>query len=152
MDFDDRPQLPLTQRRKVLSGIGAAMCAAQLVAAVVAAPLLTGEDNAHVSALAAIWGLSAIWSVVAVLLIVRQADLPDVATASFLVVISSHAVFALVAALAARGSASEVNIVDTLFLGVTEGALAALIVWAIAMAIARILHLPTTAHLYDSTE
>ena len=83
------------------------------------------------------------------LLLVRQADLPDVATASFIVTISAFAAFALAGALNARGTSAKVNISDTLFLGVTTGALSALVVWAIAMGTARVLRLPTTAPLRD---
>jgi hypothetical protein len=39
--------------------------------------------------------------------------------------------------------------VDSLFLGVTSGALTALVVWGIAMFVARVLHLPTTERLHD---
>ena len=83
------------------------------------------------------------------LLLVRQADLPDVATASFIVTISAFAIFAVTAAFDVRGTPSEVNITDAMFFGVTTGALTALIVWAIAMGIARLLRLPTTAHLRE---
>ena len=83
-----------------------------------------------------------------VLLIVRQADLPDIATASFIFTISSHAAFTLSAAFSARGTRAEVNLVDALFLGVTTGALTALIVWALAQGIARVLRLPTTDRLH----
>jgi hypothetical protein len=86
---------------------------------------------------------------VTVLLLVRQADLPDVFTASFLVTISACAVFALVAALSRRGSGGELNLVDTLFFGVTVGAMTGLIVWGAAMGIARALRLPTTEALRE---
>jgi hypothetical protein len=66
-----------------------------------------------------------------------------------LVAIATCAAFALSAALDVRGTEDSVNIVDTLFLGVTTGALTALVVWGIAMFIARVLRLPTTAHLHD---
>jgi len=149
MPSEDGPQLPLTTLRKVLLGAGVAMFAAQLGGAVAAAPRTTGTGNADAAVLFAMWGASIAWSAVTVLLLVRQADLPDVATASFLVVISSFSAFALAAAFSARGSEAEVNIVDALFLGVTGGALTALVVWAVAMAVARLLRLPTTAALRE---
>jgi hypothetical protein len=146
MRFEDGPQLPLTTRRKVLAGAGVAMFLAQCAAAIALAPATTGA-NANATALAAAWAASIAWSVTAVLLVVRQADLPDVATASFLVTISAFVIFAGAGAIAARGTSHEVNITDTLFLGVTTGALTALVVWAIAMGVARVLRLPTTAAL-----
>jgi len=149
MQFEDGPQLPLTSLRKALLAAGVGMFAAQLVGAIAAAPRTTGTGNADAAVLFAMWGASIAWSAMTVLLLVRQADLPDVATASFLVVISSFSAFALAAALNARGSDAEVNVVDTLFLGVTGGALTALIVWALAMGVARLLRLPTTAALRD---
>jgi hypothetical protein len=145
MRFEDGPQLPLTPRKKVLLGIGAAMCAAQIIAAMAAAPLTTGEDAANAAAIGLMWLFSIPWSVAAVLLIVRQADLPDVATGSFLVTISAYAIYALTAALNARGTSAEVDVVDAIFLGVTVGALTALVVWGIAMGVARLLRLPTSA-------
>jgi hypothetical protein len=149
MHFEDGPQLPLTPIKKTLLAAGIAMFAAQLAGAITAAPRMTGTGNTEASVLIAMWGASIAWSAVTALLLVRQADLPDVATASFLVVISPFVAFALTAALNARGSDAEVNVVDTLFLGVTAGALTGLIVWAIAMAVARLLHLPTTAALRE---
>ncbi len=147
MQFEDGPQLPLTSTRKALLAAGVAMFAAQVVAAIAAAPRTTGAGHADAGVLFAMWCGSAAWSAVTVLLLVRQADLPDVATASFTVVIATFAAFALTAALAARGADAEVNVVDALFFGVTIGALTALIVWAIAIGIARLLRLPTTAAL-----
>lgn len=143
MQFDDRPQLPLTSRRKALVGVGVAMFLAQCGAAIALAPATTGA-HADATLLAAAGAASIAWSVATVLLLVRQADLPDVATASFMVTISAFATFAVAGALDARGTASEVNVTDTLFLGVTTGALAALVVWAIAMRAARLLRLPAT--------
>jgi hypothetical protein len=150
MQFEDGPQLPLTPRRKVLVGVGATMFAAQCGAAIALAPATTGADaDADAARLAMIRAASIVWSVTAVLLLVRQADLPDVATASFMVTISAFAIFAVTGALHVRGTSSEVNITDTMFLGVTTGALTALIVWALAMGAARALRLPTTATLRD---
>ena len=148
MQFEDGPQLPLTTRRKMLVGIGVAMFAAQSVAAIVLAPATTGA-NANAAALGALWAASITWSATIVLLLVRQADLPDVATASFIVTISAFTIFATTGALDARGTSAEVNVTDTLFLGVTTGALTALIVWAIAMGVAHLLRLPTTATLRE---
>ena len=146
MQFEDGPQLPLTQRRKVLVALGAAMALTQIIVAALAAPVTTG-DRADAGVLAALWAGSAIWSAASVLLLVRQADLPDVATASFLVTIPTFAVYALVAAVRAHDTDPKVNIVDAMFLGITVGAMTALFVWAIAMGIARLLRLPTTAEL-----
>jgi hypothetical protein len=115
----------------------------------VLAPATTGQ-NADGAALAIIWPLAVVWSAATALLIVRQADLPDVATASFIVTISAFAIFAGSGALHARGTASEVNLTDTVFFGVTTGALTALLVWAIAMGVARLLRLPTTAALREA--
>jgi hypothetical protein len=134
----EEPELPLTPREKVTLTAGATMFAAQLVVAVVLAPRVTGE-HANAAALLALWAGAIPWSVAAVLLLVRRPDLPDVATASMLVTIASFATFTLVAALAARGTEHEVDVVDTLFLGVTTGALTALIVWGCAMGVARAL-------------
>jgi hypothetical protein len=147
MQFEDGPQLPLTARKKLLLGMGLAMFATQAVAAMALAPSTTGAGDASAGVFAGLWLGSVAWSVVTVLLLVRQADLPDIATGSFLVTISAFALYALVAALDARGTASEVNVVDAMFLGVTLGAMTALMVWAIAMGAARVLRLPTTAGL-----
>ena len=151
MTLDDRPQLPLTTRKKLLVAAGAAMFAAQVVAALLIAPAVTGPGDTNGGLLVSLWGFTTLCSVVTVLLLVRQADLPDVATASMLVTIATCATFALSAALDVRGTEGSVNIVDTLFLGVTSGALTALVVWCIAMFVARVLRLPTTAHLHDDT-
>ena len=149
MQFEDGPQLPLTTRRKVLVAIGVVMALAQLVAAVLVAPATTGPGDADPALLGAMWCACVAWSMVAVLLLVRQADLPDVATASFLVVISTQALFALSGAMDLRGTPDEVDLVDTMFLGITAGAMTALIVWALAMGAARVLRLPTTAELRE---
>ncbi len=149
MQFEDGPQLPLTTRRKVLVAIGVAMLSLQAIAAITLAPATMGA-HADAAALGALWAASIAWSATTVLLLVRQADLPDIATASFIVTISAFAIFATSGALNARGTPAEVNVTDTLFLGVTTGALTALLVWAIAMGVARLLRLPTTAALRDS--
>ena len=149
MQFEDGPQLPLTNRRKVLVGAGVAMFAAQSVAAIALAPPTTGPGDADATVLAMLWLASVLWSMTAVLLLVRQTDLPDVATASFLVTISAFALFALSASFDLRGTPSEVNITDGIFLGITTGAMTALLVWALAMGVARVLRLPTTAALQD---
>ncbi len=149
MQFEDGPQLPLTSRRKLLAAIGLLMLAAQAAGAMALAPATTGLANTDAAALGLIWAVSIVWSAATVLLLVRQADLPDIATASLFVTISAFAIFATTAALNARGTASEVNVVDALFMGVTAGALTALIVWAIATGAARLMGLPTTAALRD---
>lgn len=147
MQFEDGSQLPLTPRRAALAVAGLVLFAVGVAAAVALAPRTTGAGNADAGALFTIWGCAIAWAVVTVLLLVRQADLPDVATASFLVTISAFAAFALAAALHARGTDAEMDLVDALFLGVTTGALTALLVWAIATGIARVLRLPTTEAL-----
>jgi hypothetical protein len=142
--FPDRPELPLTPRRKVALALGLAMFAAQVIAAIALAPAVTGEGDANGGAIAALWAASIPWSVVAALLIVRQADLPDIATASMLVTIAPYAAFTLMAAFEARGTKAETNLVDAMFLGVTGGALTSMLVWGIAMGTARALKLPST--------
>jgi hypothetical protein len=146
--FPERPQLPLTTRKKAFVGVGAAMFAAQLAIAVFVAPAVTGEGDANAGALAALWACSVAWSITAVLLLVRQTDMPDIATAAFLLTIPAFGAFTLVAALDARGTESETNLVSALFLGVTAGALTALIVWPVAQVIARVLKLPTTEGMH----
>lgn len=142
MQFEDGPQLPLSTRRKALLAAGAAMFAAQVIGAIAVAPPTTGEGDANGALLIALWAASVAWSTVTVLLLIRQAEIPDIATASMLVVISAFAAFSLTAAFDARGTESEVNVTDALFLGVTGGALTAMIVWGAATGIARALRLP----------
>lgn len=148
MQFEDGPQLPLTTQRKVLVAAGVLLLIVQLALAAALAPLITGPDNANTLALFIVWAASIPLSATGVLLLVRHADLPDIATASFIITISSYAAFTLSAAFAARGTRAEVNLVDALFLGVTTGALTALIVWAVAQGVARVLRLPTTEGLH----
>lgn len=143
MQFEDRPQLPLTQRRKVLLVVGLLMWAAMIVTAVIVAPTITGEDDASPGAVVALWAGAIPWCVAITLFVVRQADPPDIFTAAFLITISSFATFAVVAALDARGTSAERDLVDTMFFGITSGALTALIVGAIALLIARLVKLPT---------
>ena len=149
MEFDDRPQLPLTPRRIALVALGFALFAAQVAVAWYVARVSTGEGIDGSAALAMI-ACSVPISVAATLLLVRQADLPDIATAAFIVTISPYAAFTLSAAFAVRGTTREVDLVDALFLGVTTGALMALVVWGCAMAVARLLRLPTTQELSDA--
>jgi hypothetical protein len=149
MKLEERPQLPLTARRKVLVAAGAALFVAQVAAALVLAPMFTGPDDANPGAVVSLWGVVTLSSVVVTLLLVRQADLPDIATAAMLVTIATFAAFTLSAAYDVRGTDDEVNMVDSLFLGVTSGALTALVVWGIATFLARLLRLPTTEHLRD---
>jgi hypothetical protein len=150
MRFEDGPQLPLTSRKKVLIGAGAAMFGALLCAAIALVPATTGPAHADAVVLAIIWAMSIAWSAATVLLLVRQADLPDVATASFVVTISAFAIFASAAAWSVRNTTSEVNMTDALFMGVTAGGLTALLVWGLAMGIARLLRLPVSAPLRDA--
>ncbi|MBF6600241.1 MAG: hypothetical protein IVW36_07000 [Dehalococcoidia bacterium] len=147
MRFEDGPQLPLSARKRVLLALGMAMFAAQTAAALIAAPRMTGTGATHATWLLALWAASIAWSALTALLVVRQADLPDIATASFVVTIAACASFALSAAFAARGTSAEVNLVDALFIGVTGGGLTSVIVWGLAMLIARALRLPTTEDL-----
>ncbi len=148
MQFDERPQLPLTPARTMLVAAGLALFALGVLAAIAIAPRVTGAGHRDAGMLLlGVWAASVPWAVVTVLLVVRQADLPDVATAAFLVTIAAFAAFALTAALAARGTDAEVDLVDTLFLGITVGAMTALIVWGVALGIARVLRLPTTEAL-----
>ena len=150
MEFDDRPQLPLTPRRLVLVACGIALFVSQVAAAWYIAGVSTDEGIDGGTTLAMI-ACSVPISVAATLLLVRQADLPDVATAAFIVTISPYAAFTLSAAATVHGTSREVDLVDALFLGVTTGALMALVVWACAMAVARVLRLPTTRELRDAS-
>jgi hypothetical protein len=147
MDHGDEPQLPLTPRKKAMLAVGGLMFVVQVLAAFALAPATTGSGNADAGLLALIWCGCVLWSVPATLLIVRQADLPDIATSAFIVTLSAFAAFALSGAFHVRGTSEEVDLVDTLFLGVTTGALTALLVWGIAMGAARLLRLPTTEAL-----
>jgi hypothetical protein len=144
MQFPDGHDLPLTNARKVLLGAGLGMFLAQVIAAVLLAPPTTGEGDADALLLFLMWVASIGWSVVIVLCVVRQADIPDIATAAMLVVIVAFAAFALTAAYDARGTDAETNLTDALFLGVTGGGLTAMIVWGIALGVARMLRLPRT--------
>ncbi|HEX5480426.1 MAG TPA: hypothetical protein VFY79_11975 [Dehalococcoidia bacterium] len=144
MHFEERPELPLTPAKKALAAVGILMFSAQTVAALIAAPETTGTSHVATGWFVAMWAGCVAWSTVTALLVVRQADLPDVATASFIVTIAACAAFALSAAYSARGTDAQVNLVDALFIGVTGGALTSLIVWGLALGIARLLRLPTT--------
>jgi hypothetical protein len=146
---EERPQLPLTTRRKLLVAAGALMFIGQIVAAIALAPPTTGTGDANAGVLAGLWAGSIGWSSLTVLLIVRQTDVPDVATASMLVTIAAFATFTLTAAFDARGTNAEINLTDALFIGVTGGALSAIVVWGIALGVARLLKLPNTQHLGD---
>jgi FtsH-binding integral membrane protein len=144
MDIHDAPQLPLTTAGKVRLACGIALFLAQLLAAIVVAPMITGPGDADAGWLAAFWLASVPVAVVTVLLVVRQANLPDIATASMLVAISVYATFALSGALDARGDGDRSNLTDALFLGITGGGLTGVLVWGVALAMARLLKLPTT--------
>jgi len=139
---EEAQQPPLSRRKKLLVIAGVAMFFTQVAAAVAIAPATTGVDDASLGVFAALWAGSLAWSAATVLLAVRQADRPDVATASFIVTIAAFAAFTLSAAVDALGRADETNLVDALFFGVTTGALTALAVWAIAEVAARLLRLP----------
>lgn len=145
MQFEDRPQLPLTPLRKGLVVAGVAMFLVQLMVAGLLAAPTTGEGDASLGLFAALWGASVAWSTLATLCIVRQADIPDVFTAALLVTIAPFALYALSAAYAVRGTDQETDMVSAMFLGITIGALTAVLVWGIAMGIARALRVPTSA-------
>jgi hypothetical protein len=142
--YDESREVALSPRRRALAIAGAVMALVQVAAAASVAGPTTG-DGAGISVILALWLASVAWSVPAVLLLARRADLPDLFTASMLVDISVCGVYATVAGLDARGTDSERNLVDTMFFGVTTGALTALVVWAITLVIARLLHLPGAA-------
>ena len=152
MDFHDPPQLPLTTARKLMLGAGLILFAAQLAAAVAIAPYITGPGDANAGALAACWLVSMPISTAVVLLVVRQANLPDIATASMLVTIATYGAFALSGAIDAREAGDDINLTDALFLGITGGALTGVIVWGLALAIARLFKLPTTALPHDGPQ
>jgi hypothetical protein len=147
MDFPERPELPLTNVRKALVAVGGMMFVVQIALAFALAPPLTGTGDANALALLGLWCACVAWSTVTALLLVRQADVPDVATASMLVTIPPFAAFAFMAAYDARGTDAEYNLVSAIFFGVTAGALTAMVVWALAMAVARLLRLPTSGSL-----
>ena len=151
-DFPERPELPLTNARRVLVAVGAVMALAQVAAAFALAPGVTGPGDADAMAVLEIWAGCIVWSVVATLCLVRQADLPDIATAAMLVTIPAHAAFTFSAALDARGTDAEYNLVSAMFLGITAGALTAMLVWGIAMLAARALRLPTTERTADDAD
>lgn len=144
-DLPERRELPLTDRKKAQLAIGGAMFAAHVVAAIALAPVITGGSGANATAIFVLWAASIPWSAATALLIVRQADLPDIATASMIVTIAPFAMFTLAAAFEARGTSAETNLTDAMFLGVTAGALTAMLVWGIATGVARLLKLPTSA-------
>jgi hypothetical protein len=149
MQFENRPQLPLTNRRKVLVASGFVIVLVQLAAAALLATPTTGEGDASLGVFATLWAAALVCSTVATLCIVRQADIPDVFTAALLVTIPPFALYALTAAMAVRGTDEETDVVSAMFFGITIGALTAVLVWAVAMGAVRVLKLPTTAELND---
>lgn len=144
-DRRDNPDLPLTPARIALLAAGGAMFLAQIAAAWLIAPTVTGPGDADAGALLGLWIACIGWSVVAALCVIRQAEIPDVATAAMLVTIPACGAFALSAAYDLRGTDNSTNLSDALMLGVTGGALTAMIVWGAAMGVARVLHLPRAA-------
>ena len=152
MQFEDGPQLPLTTRRLALVAVGVAMFLLQLGAAALLAEPTTGKGDASVGVFAALWGGCVVVSTVATLCIVRQANVPDVFTAALLVTITPFAVYALGAAFGLRGTEQETDIVSAMFLGITIGGLTAVLVWGIAMGVARAFKLPTTAGLDEDKQ
>ena len=65
-------------------------------------------------------------------------------TAALLVTIPPFALYALIAAMEARGTSDETDVVSAMFFGITVGALTAILVWTIAMGIARAVKIPTS--------
>ena len=144
MQFDDRPQLPLTPRRRLLVGLGMAIFTLQIAGAALLAKPTTGEGDANIAVFAGLWFGGFSLSVVGALCIIRQADIADVFTAALLMTIPPFAVYALAAALAVRGTEEETDVVSAMFFGITVGALTAVLVWAVAMGLARMLKLPVS--------
>jgi hypothetical protein len=62
-----------------------------------------------------------------------------------LVSIPPFALFTFTAAVEARGTDAEYDLVSAMFLGVTAGALTSMIAWGLAMLVARALRLPASA-------
>ena len=120
------------------------MALAQAAAAWFVAPAVTGPGDADALVLVGLWFGCIAWSTAAALLLVRQADIPDVATAAMLVTIVAGGAFSLSAAWDLRGTDDSTNLSDALMLGVTGGALTGVAVWGAAMLIARRLRLPAT--------
>lgn len=144
-DPRDNADLPLTTARIALLAAGGAMLLAQVAAAWLIAPAVTGPGDANAGALLGLWIACIGFSIVAALCLIRQAEIPDVATAAMLVTIPACGAFALSAAYDVRGSDNGTNLSDALMLGVTGGALTAMIVWGAAIGVARALHLPRAA-------
>lgn len=142
MQFEDRPQLPLTPRRKALVGVGGLIFIGQIAAAAVLAAPTTGEGDASITIFAVLWLGCAALSLIGTMCIIRQADIADVFTAALLMTIPPFAIYALAAALSVRGTDEETDVVSAMFFGITVGALTAILVWAIAMGLARALKLP----------
>jgi hypothetical protein len=118
------------------------MFAAQLLAAYLLAEPTTGPGDARASVFGLMWAVCVVWSVAATLCIIRQADIADVFTAALLVTIAPFALYALLAALSLQGTDAETDVVSALFFGITAGALTAVVVWMLSMAVARFLRLP----------
>lgn len=144
MQFEDRPQLPLTRRRAALVAAGIVLFMGQLTAAAALAAPTTGPGDARALTFALLWAASVAVSIVVTLCVIRQAEIADVFTAALLATIAPYALYALVAALDLRGTPDEVDLVSAIFLGVTTGGLTAVVVWALSMGIARLLRLPTS--------
>jgi hypothetical protein len=119
-----------------------AIFAGQVVGAALLAPPTTGAGDANLAVLAALWLACLGLSIFGTLCIIRQADIADVFTAALLITTPPFAVYAVAAALAVRGTEEETDVVSAMFLGITVGALTAVLVWAVAMGLARMLKLP----------
>ena len=128
-----------------LVAAGGVMFLGQLLAAALLAAPTTGPGDADAAVFALLWTCSLAWSVAITLCIIRQADIADVFTAALLVTIAPYALYALLAALDLRGTRDETDVVSAMLLGITVGALTAVLVWGIAMGIARLLRLPRGA-------
>jgi hypothetical protein len=150
VQFEERPQLPLTRQRTLLVGIGLVLFAVQLAGAAFLAAPTTGPGDAEALTFALLWLGSVVVSTAVTLCVIRQADIADVFTAALLATISPYALYALMAALNLRGTPDEVDLVSAIFLGVTTGGLTAVVVWAISMGIARLLRIPTSPASDDS--
>lgn len=144
MNIDPREDadLPLSPARIALLLAGATLFLAQMAAAWFIAPAVTGPGDANGGALFGLWVACIGMSIVAALCLIRQAEIPDVATAAMLVTIPACGAFSLSAAYDLRGTEHSTNLSDALMLGVTGGALTAMIVWGASMAVARTLRLP----------
>ena len=144
MTSQPHPEPPLTRTRLALVVAGAAMALGQVAFALAIAPVITGPGDAHIGVLFALWAGCVFWSAAAALMLVRHADIPDVATAAMIVAVPACGAFALSGAYDVRNTQHGTNLSDALMLGVTGGGLTAMASFGIAILAARILRLPRT--------